>query len=223
MILWNRWKFLLNFQLPTLVPMNSDGEACSKNTSNNTSNNSNNYLTNWSYPNFALMLVWKLSEEDNILSHLMQEDQAVMVHLWREYRMSRNDPRTRARGWIVGIRKLAPISVSRQNRFLGSNCEWSWKVRVRDIETIEDERHRAFGKPVAKARPPMKSTITLTPVAVPLRERKWVDVNPGSYDHGCYALSKAMIRLPRDDHNIHRETEGAVKHEGIVEEFNKKE
>ena len=40
----------------------------------------------------------------------------------------------------------------------------------------------------------MKSTI-VTPVSVPPRERKWVDVNPGSYDHECYVISKAMSRL----------------------------
>ena len=56
--------------------------------------------------------------------------------------------------------------------------------------TIEDEEHGASGKPIAKARLRMKSTITLTPVSVPLRERKWVAVNPGSSDHECYAISK---------------------------------
>ena len=40
---------------------------------------------------------------------------------------------------------------------------------------MEDEEHGALGKPIAKARPRMKSTIMLTPVSVPLRERKWVD------------------------------------------------
>ena len=89
-------------------------------------------------------------------------------------------------------------------------------------ETIEDEEHRALGKPTAKARPRMKSTITLTPVAVPLRERKWVDVNPGSYDHECYVISKAMISLLRHDENIPRDTDGAVKYEDIVEKINTK-
>ena len=69
-------------------------------------------------------------------------------------------------------------------------------------ETIEDEDQRAFGKPIAKARLRMKSTIALTPVSVPLRERKWVDVNLGSYDHECYIMSKAMTRLLRHDQNI---------------------
>ena len=49
-------------------------------------------------------------------------------------------------------------------------------------ETIEDEGHRVLGNSVAAARPRMKSTITLTPVSGPLHERKWMDVNPGSYD-----------------------------------------
>ena len=57
------------------------------------------------------------------------------------------------------------------------------KYVTETTETIEDAEHGALGKPIPKARPRMKSTITLTPVAVPLRERKWVDVNPGSYDH----------------------------------------
>ena len=68
----------------------------------------------------------------------------------------------------------------------------------------------------------MPSTITLTPVALLLRERKWVDVIPGSYDHECYVISKAMIRLLRHDQNIPRETDGAVKYEDFVEEFNEK-
>ena len=60
------------------------------------------------------------------------------------------------------------------------------KYLTETTETIEDEEHGALGKPIAKARPRMKSTITLTPVSVPLHEREWADVNPGhikSNDH----------------------------------------
>ena len=66
------------------------------------------------------------------------------------------------------------------------------------IETIEDEERGALGKPIAEARP----RVTLTPVSVPPRERKWVDVNPGSYDHECSVISEAMIRLLPHDQNI---------------------
>ena len=62
----------------------------------------------------------------------------------------------------------------------------------------------------------MKSTITLTPC-----ERKWVEVNKGSYEHESNVKSKAMIRLQRHDQNINRETDGAVRYEDIVEELNK--
>ena len=89
-------------------------------------------------------------------------------------------------------------------------------------ETREYEKHRALGKPIAKERPRMKSTITLASVPVPPRERKWVDVNPGSYDHERNVISEAMIRLLGHDQNIPRETDGAVRYEDIVEEFNKK-
>ena len=70
-------------------------------------------------------------------------------------------------------------------------------------ETMEDKEHEASGKPMAKARPRMKSTITLTPVSVPPRERNWVDVETGSYDHEYYVISKAMTRLLRHDQRIH--------------------
>ena len=92
----------------------------------------------------------------------------------------------------------------------------------KSTETIEDEEHRALGKPRAKARPRMKSTMTLTPVSVPLHVRKWMDVNPGDYDHKCYVTSKAMTRLLRHDQTIPRETGGAVQFDDFIEESQKK-
>ena len=147
--------------------------------------------------------------------------------------MPRNDPRTRARGWVRRNTKIDPVlnihvchhedrySVEIQVRSLFQDRIASWvrivngveKYVTETTETIEDEQHRALGKPIAEARPQVKSTITLTPVAVPPRERKWVDFNPGSYDHEFNVTPKAMIP---------RETDGAVKYEDIAEEFNKK-
>ena len=63
----------------------------------------------------------------------------------------------------------------------------------------------------------MKSTITLTRVSVPLRERKWVDVDPGWYDHECYVTAKAMTRLLGHVQNVPREIDGAIKYKDIVE------
>ena len=83
------------------------------------------------------------------------------------------------------------------------------KYENEPTETIEDEEHRTSGKPIVYARPWMKSTRTRTPVSVPLHERKCMDVNMGSYDHECYVISTAMIRLPRHEPNIPWETDGA--------------
>ena len=145
-----------------------------------------------------------------------------MVHLCREYKLPRNDPRARARGWIRKNTKIGPvlnthvchhedrysIEIQVQSLFQDTTCS---SVRIvnevenyvtETTETIEDEEHRALGKPIAKARPRMKSTITLIPVSVPLRERQCVDANRGSYDHECYVMSNAMLRLPQHDQNI---------------------
>ena len=161
---------------------------------------------------------------------LATEGPSGMVHLCREYTLLRNDLRSRARGWIRKNTKIGPVwnvyvcvchhedrySIEIQVRSLFQDRTASWvrndngieKYANETTETMEDEEHEALGKPIAKARTRMKSTITLTPVSVPLRERKWVEVNRGSYDHECYVTSKAMTRLLRHDQNIPRETDG---------------
>ena len=170
------------------------------------------------------------------------EGQSGMVHLCREYTLPRKDLRFRARGWIRENTKIGPVlnvhvchhedrySIEFQVRSLFQDRTAS-RVRIvngieiyvnETTETMEDEEHEALGKPIAKARNRMKSTLTLAPVSVPLRGRKWVDVNPGSYDHECFVVSKAMIRLLRHDQNVPRETDGAVKKEDAVEEFNRR-
>ena len=104
-----------------------------------------------------------------------------MVHLCRKKRCLVMIRELEREAGFVGIRKLAqswtfmfvimqivtimnsgPISVSRQNRIV-NRVE---KYVTETTETIEDEEHRAFGIPIAKARTRMKSTMTLTPVSV---------------------------------------------------------
>ena len=165
-----------------------------------------------------------------------------MVHLCSEKTLPRHNPRTRARGWIRRITKLGPVlnihfclhedrkSIETQVRSLFQDRPASWvrivngveKYVIETTETIEDEQHGAFGKPIAEARLRMISTITQTPVAVPPRERKWMDVSRGSYDHKCYVISKAMIRILRHYQNIPGDTDGAVTFDDIIEECKKK-
>ena len=145
-----------------------------------------------------------------------------MVHFCREFSLPRSDPRTRARGWIRRNTKIGPVlnrhvchhedrySIEIQVRSLFQDRTASWVRIVNGVEkyvtgtteTIEDEEHGALGQPIAKARPRMKSTITLTPVSVAFHERKRMDINPGDYDHTCYVVSKAMSRLLRHDQTL---------------------
>ena len=146
--------------------------------------------------------------------------------------MPRNDPRFQTRGWIRKNTKVGPVlnihvchhedrySIEMQVRSLFQDRTASWVRIVNGVEKYVNETTEHISDEesfrVAAARTRMKSTITLTPVAVPLR------VNPGSYDHECHVISKAMIRLLRHDQNILRETDGAVKYEDILGEFNKR-
>ena len=131
-----------------------------------------------------------------------------MVHLCRDY-TPRNDLRSRARGWIRKNTKIGPVlnvhvcphedrySIETQVRSLFQDRTASWVRIVNGIEKyvnettefMEDEKHGALVKPIAKARPRTKSAIALAPVSVPLRERKWVVVDPRSYDHIMNASS----------------------------------
>ena len=89
-------------------------------------------------------------------------------------------------------------------------------------ETIsfENAEHRATGRPVAKVRPRLKPAVTRSSIS-PLRERKWIDVNPARFRQVCYVVSKAMIRLLRHDQFVRREDDGAVRFDDILGEFKK--
>ena len=89
-------------------------------------------------------------------------------------------------------------------------------------ETNENTEHRAAGKPVAEARPRLKPAVKLSFVSISQRDRKWIDINPGKYDHDCFSVSKALIRLLRHGQSVHREEDGAVRFDDILEEYKKK-
>ena len=55
--------------------------------------------------------------------------------------------------------------------------------------------NRSTGKHVAKAKPRPKLTLTLSPVSILCRERKWIDDEPGKFSQGCFEVSNCMIRL----------------------------
>ena len=61
----------------------------------------------------------------------------------------------------------------------------------------------------AKAKPqPRKLAGTTT---IPLRERRWIDIEPSKQDLDSYNLSKKVINLLRHNQTLYREEDGAIK------------
>ena len=63
---------------------------------------------------------------------------------------------------------------------------YSWVRNVnginKDVPETSEEIHveSVGGKPVAEARPRQTSSLTLSPVSIPYRERQWIDIEePG--------------------------------------------
>ena len=68
---------------------------------------------------------------------------------------------------------------------------------------------------MAEARPRQKPTVTLTlsPVSIPVRERRWIDIETQqSHDQKCFDVSKAITRLLRHDQTVPRGIDGAIQY-----------
>ena len=78
---------------------------------------------------------------------------------------------------------------------------------------VDSIGEKSTGKPVAKARPQQTSNSTLS--STPYHERKWIDVEPGTFDQNCLEVSKLVIRLLRHDDSVNREDDGAEKFEDL--------
>ena len=159
----------------------------------------------------------------------------------REYASPRDQETSRARGWIREITKIGPVLDVKVYFHHGRYCidimiesffrdrTISWVRVVNGIkkyvtETSEDIPVESIelvrtGKFVAKAQPRPKPAVTLSPVSIPIRERKWIDINPASFNEGCFAVSKFMMRLVRHEEYIPGEDDGAVRFDDLIEEF----
>ena len=123
------------------------------------------------------------------------EDGKQMQHLCREYTMPRNEKGTRVRGWIRMDKRIGPvlnikvcyrnelyrIEVPVPSLFQDDTASWVRIVNGVDRYVTESmptakEEDIASEKPIAKARPRQKPTVTLTSVSIPVLERKWIDI-----------------------------------------------
>ena len=65
----------------------------------------------------------------------------------------------------------------------------------------------ARSKPKAKPQPREFAGKT----TIPLRERRWIDIEPSKQDLDSYDLSKKVINLLRHNQTLHREEDGAIE------------
>ena len=61
----------------------------------------------------------------------------------------------------------------------------------------------------AKAKPQRREPVDL-PSIIPMKERKWIDIEPGKSSFSAYEISKKVINLLRHSQSVQREDDGAV-------------
>ena len=66
----------------------------------------------------------------------------------------------------------------------------------------------------AKAKPQPRDSTGIT--TIPLRERRWIDIEPSKQDLDSYDLSKKVINLLRHNQTLHREEDGAIQFYKII-------
>ena len=63
---------------------------------------------------------------------------------------------------------------------------------VTESMPTQEEENIASVKPIAKARPRQKPTVTLASVSIPVHERRWRDIETQrSHDHKCFEVATA--------------------------------
>ena len=88
--------------------------------------------------------------------------------------------------------------------------------------SLENVEHGVTWKPVAKAKPRPKLTVTLSPFSIPVRERNWKDIKTERFRQERKTVSKAMTRFLRQYPSVPREDDGAVRFDEIMEKFKAK-
>ena len=156
--------------------------------------------------------------------------------------MLRNEKGTRMRGWILKNTRIGPvlnmkvcyhddrysIEVQIPSVFQDQTVSWVRIVNGVDKYVTESmpttkEENTASEKPIAKARPRLKPTITLTWISIPVLEKIWIDIETQrSNDQKCFEVSKAITRWLRHDRSVPGGNDGSIHYNDIIEECRKK-
>ena len=76
-------------------------------------------------------------------------------------------------------------------------------------ESVQTSSSVVAARSKAKAKPQPRESTGMT--TIPLRERKWIDIEPSKQDLESYDLSKKVINLLRHNQKFHREEDGAIQ------------
>ena len=76
-------------------------------------------------------------------------------------------------------------------------------------ESVQTSSSVVAARSKAKAKPQPRESTGMT--IIPLRERKWIDIEPSKQDLDSYDLSKKVINLLRHNQKLHREEDGAIQ------------
>ena len=89
---------------------------------------------------------------------------------------------------------------------------------VREAMHIQEEE-KASGKPAAKVRPTLKPSSISDVNSVPIGQRKWIDIETQESNVPyCFQASKFITRLLRHSQEVHREADGAVHYDQVIDE-----
>ena len=76
-------------------------------------------------------------------------------------------------------------------------------------ESVQTSSSVVAARSKAKAKPQPRESTGIT--TKPLRERKWIDIEPSKQDLESYDLSKKVINLLRHIQTLQREEDGAIQ------------
>ena len=76
-------------------------------------------------------------------------------------------------------------------------------------ESVQTSSGVVAARSKEKAKPQPRESTGMT--TIPLRERKWIDIEPSKQDLDSYDLSRKVINLLRHNQKLHREEDGAIE------------
>ena len=151
----------------------------------------------------------------------------------REYTLPRDEKSSDPKGWIRGSTKIGPVlevttSYLQGNYGVEIRIELATDLIDKEYDDNEQETSEtkyedfalktnvlAFAsRSKAKAKPRRRTSACSSARTVPICERSWTDVEPGTYSHIAFPLSKRLSTLLRHGH-LPREEDRAIEFMGL--------